>query len=261
MKKLVSILALFSSTIVALIFLFLLYFTIPLISDSSFLKNFNIMPLLTSTLAIATLATTFALFYSIAIAIFSYSLNKRFKNYIESFFVVLSSIPTVVYAFLGVILVVPFVRNIANCSGYSLIAAAFVLSFMITPTIVLFLKDSFNATPTIYKDIIYSLGGKREDFELEILLKYNKKAIIVASIMGFSRAIGDTMIALMVSGNAINYPNSLTTSIRALTAHIALVFGEDFNSIEFKTIFASGLILFIISATIIIIIKRLNGVK
>jgi len=250
------ILGVFSSLIVGFVFGFLVYFALPLVVDGSFWRGFDFGALVSSSLVLAGVATVFASFYSIAIGVTLHSLKGKSKELLESFFVILASIPTVVYAFLGVILVVPFVRDIGNCSGYSIVGAAFVLSFMITPTIVLFLKDSFNATPAIYKNIIYSLGGKKQDYELLVLLKYNKKAIFSAIILGFSRAIGDTMIALMVSGNAINYPTSATISIRTLSANIALLFGEDFNSVEFKTIFVSGLVLFIISFIVIVAIRR-----
>jgi phosphate transport system permease protein len=261
MKFLVSILGIFGSFIVVFILLFLAYFAMPILGSNSF-GEFKLLELSFSSLAIATIATVLASAYSISIALTLNSIkSKRAKELSESFFTLLSSVPTVIYAFLGVLLIVPFVRGVANCSGYSLVGAGFVLSFVVTPTIVLFIKDSFNATPKAYANIIYSIGGSRADYELNILLKYNKKAIFSSFILGFARAIGDTMIALMVAGNAINYPTSLSISVRALTANIALLFGEDFDSIEFKSIFASGLILFAISIVVIALAKRVQNAK
>jgi len=267
MKQILSIFSLFSTTVVVLIFLFLSYFSAPLIKSNLSLFSLNwsppnsygLMPMLLSTLLIATLATTFAYINALSVALFLNRLKRgKLKLILQTLFNILGSIPTVVYGFLGVILLVPFIRELSYSSGYNIISAAITLSFLITPTIVLFLIDSFDKTKNEYKLIVCAIGGNTIDYQLKVLLKVNKKALIVAAIMGFSRAIGDTMIALMVAGNSIKIPDSLSSSVRTLTSHIALTYGGDFDSIEFKTIFASGLILFFISLNILIAIKAVG---
>ena len=129
---------------------------------------------------------------------------------------------------------------------------------MITPTMVLFLHESFENVPPEYSTIIHSLGGDRADYQLYLLLRYTYRGLILTLIMGFGRAVGDTMIALMLSGNATSLPSSPLDSIRTLTAHIALLFAGDFDSMEFQSIFASGLILFLSSAIVVMTLRSIR---
>jgi phosphate transport system permease protein len=184
--------------------------------------------------------------------------KTKAQNMLTRFFNLLSSIPTVVYGFLGLIFFVPFIRNFSGDSGMNILSASLVLSLVITPTMVLFFIDTFKNVPKSYKTIVNSLGGDTIDYQMKVLLPYTFKSLSIGFIMGFSRAIGDTMIALMISGNSIVIPHSLNDSARTLTSHIALLFGGDFESMEFKSIFASGLILFLISICILLLIRFLR---
>jgi phosphate transport system permease protein len=96
-------------------------------------------------------------------------------------------------------------------------------------------------------------------YQLFVLLPYHRRSILVGISLGLARAMGDTMIALMVAGNSIQLPQSLGDSVRTLTAHIALLFAGDFESMTFRSIFASGLILFGLTALVLWGIDRLRG--
>jgi len=275
MKKLLFILSIISILVIDMIFLFLGYFSLPMLSNGSLFdlvasnwnpdKSYGLLPMILGSLSIATLASFFAFFYSISITLTLDGLkSKKVKNILIYFFNILSSIPTVVYGFLGVIILVPIIRSLLNGSGMNLLSASLVLSLVITPTMTLFFIDTFKNTPKEYKIIVNSLGGDTIDYQMKILLPFTFKSITIGAVMGFSRAIGDTMISLMIAGNSIIIPNSLNDSVRTLTSHIALLFAGDFESIEFKSIFASGFILFIISSFILFFIyflRRVYSVK
>ena len=270
MKITLQILTIVSAFIVVLIFLFLGYFSLPLlVKDGLFNlmisnwnpdKSYGLLPMILGSLSISLLASFFAFLYSISIALSVDGMNnKKIKDIVIYFFNILSSIPTVIYGFLGVIILVPIVRDFLNGSGMNLFSASLMLSLVITPTMVLFFADTFKNTPKQYSSIVNSLGGDIVDYQIKILLPYSLKSITIGFVMGFSRAIGDTMIALMVAGNSIVVPTSLSDSIRTLTSHIALLFAGDFDSMEFKSIFASGFILFIVSSCLLFFIHFLKN--
>jgi phosphate transport system permease protein len=170
------------------------------------------------------------------------------------------SIPTVVYGLIGALLLVPLIRSVwAESSGMSLLSAALMLSLVIAPTMVLFFLDSFRSTPTEFAQIASALGGQTIQYQLYVLLPYHRRSIGVGISLGLARAMGDTMIALMIAGSSIRIPHHLTDSVRTLTAHIALLFAGDFDSMAFRSIFASGLILFGLTVVLLGAIHRLRG--
>jgi phosphate transport system permease protein len=273
MKQILTIASIISSSTVVLIFLFLIYFSIPLFQgvdirtlfSDEWLPEQNIyglLPMVIGSLVIAINATVLASLYALSIAFCIDGLkNKKLQSIFYYFFNIVSSIPTVVYGFLGVIILVPFIRVIYDNSGMNILSASLMLSLVITPTITLFFIDTIKSTPKEYQNILYSLGGTKIQYQLYILLSYHKRTLMLGIIMGFCRAIGDTMIALMLAGNSIIIPTNLQDSARTLTSHIALLFAGDFDSLEFQSIFASGLLLFIITIVLLSIIKVVRHAK
>ena len=250
--------------------LFLLYFASPMLVDGRFVElvsgewhpdsSFGLSAMIVGSALLSIGATLLAFIYAISITLTIDRLPRgsRVREGAIVLFRMLTAIPTVVYGFLGVILLLPFMRSISDGSGMSLLSAIVVLSLVITPTMVLFLHESFENVPPEYSTIIHSLGGDRVDYQLYLLLRYRYRGLILTLIMGFGRAVGDTMIALMLSGNATSLPSSPLDSIRTLTAHIALLFAGDFDSMEFQSIFASGLILFLSSAIVVMTLRSIR---
>ncbi len=239
------------------ILIFLLCFSLPLFSGGHIWTlmsthwrpergEFGLVPMVLGSLWIALSAAFLALVMAMSIALSIDALpDGRLSRALYRLFMLFGSIPTVVYGFVGVMLVVPFVRQMwEGSTGMCILTASLLLSFVITPTMVLFFIDSFRAAPREFGQIVSALGGHRVQYQIYVLLPYASKSIKSGFILGFARAIGDTMIALMLAGNSINLPHSFGDSARTLTAHIALLFGGDFDSPEFRSIFASGLILF-----------------
>ena len=269
MRYLITTLASIGSLPVFAIFYFLFYFSWTIFQDIGFIDilispwepkdSFGLSFMIVGSLIIAIVSTTLAFIYSLSIAL-SYNRLKegKVKQYLDIFLNITSSIPTIVYGFLGVVILLPYMGELLANSGSSLLSTSLVLSFLITPTMSLFFINSFATLKSEYNTIVQSLGGDLIDYQIKILLPNRLKSITIGFMMGFSRAIGDTMIALMLAGNSLFMPTSLNDSGRVLTSHIALLFSSDFDSIEFRSIFASGFVLFCISFVLLIGIRYLR---
>jgi phosphate transport system permease protein len=172
----------------------------------------------------------------------------------------MTSIPTVIYGFVSVFMLVPLIRQwFDKGTGFSLLAAMLTLSVLITPTIVLVYRARLEQIQSGVFITSEALGIPRVSYVRKILIPLAKKGLVTAVILGFGRAIGDTLVSLMLAGNAPIVPNSVLDSFRSLTAHIGLVVATDSQSTFYHSVFAAGLILFLIMTGVNLIIRRLGG--
>jgi phosphate transport system permease protein len=172
----------------------------------------------------------------------------------------MTGIPTVVYGFVGIFLLVPIVRGVhGGGSGLCVLSAALMLAVLISPTMILFFSDSLDRVPKSYQDAADALGATPSQKLLLVMLPQAKKGILSGLILAFGRAVGDTMIALMIAGNAVQIPESVFDAARALTAHIALVIAADYESLEFKSIFVCGVVLYLFVALMVSGLHRLSN--
>jgi len=254
------------------IVLFLISFSLPLfdggVAGSLFSTRwdpaqgrYGLLPMVAGTLSIALLATSIAVLLAFSVALSLESLpHGGLRRILYRMLLLFGAIPTVVYGLIGVLAVVPFVRSLwTEGSGMSVAAAGAVLSLVITPTMTLFFVDSFAATPSEFRSIAAALGGRKIQYQLYLLLPYHRRSLGVGLSLGLARAMGDTMIALMIAGNSIQIPHHLGDSVRTLTSHIALLFAGDFDSPAFRSIFASGLILFGLTLILLLAVHWLKG--
>jgi len=161
----------------------------------------------------------------------------------------MTAIPTVVYGFAGVFMLVPVIRNLFSYgSGMSILSASIMLSLLISPTMILFFSQSFAGVPKSFIDAIDALGGTPFQKLFYVILPHAWPGILTGLLLAFGRAMGDTLVALMLSGNSIMLPSSILDSARTLTAHIAMVIASDFDSMEFKTIFVCGGVLYLMTS-------------
>lgn len=161
----------------------------------------------------------------------------------------MTAIPTVVYGFVGVFLLVPVVREIFSYgSGMSILTASLMLGLLISPTMILFFSQSIARVPQNYINAVDALGGMPIQKLVYVILPHAWPGILTGVLLAFGRAMGDTLIALMLSGNSVMQPASLLDSARTLTAHIAMIIAADFDSIEFKTIFVCGGVLYLMTS-------------
>ncbi len=171
----------------------------------------------------------------------------------------MTGIPTVVYGFVAVFLLVPLLRNnFSHGSGFSLLAASLTLSILILPTIVLLINNQLQQIVPALRLTATALGISRAQELIRISLPASSYGLLAAAILGFGRAVGDTLIALMVAGNAAQMPESALDSIRTLTAHIALVVSTDSQNTTYHSLFACGLILFLTTASVNLLLHQIK---
>ena len=259
-----------TSSLVLFILFFLIYFSFPLLTSGHFLdfftlmwdeqKNlYGLMPMILGTIYISILATLISAIMSFSFAsLMAFFLPKNITNILNKFMLFISGVPTVLYAFIAIFLLVPWLNDILDGQGFSILTASFVLSFVVLPTMTIILFNTFNSTSKKTILAAKSLGATNEDIFFDLILKTSKKGIISAIILGFARAVGDTMIALMIAGNSLKIPNSILDSARTLTSHIALINASDYESTAFKAIFLCGLLLLIFSFLTVVSLKLIN---
>lgn len=203
--------------------------------------------ILTSLLT-AILSSVLAFGISLSAAVYIYFRRKtRYGKLLFRSVKVMSGIPTVVYGLAGIMLIVPTVRYLTpSSSGLCLFSVVLVLTVLIIPTMTVYIADGIGLVPREHITAALSLGASEPQLLLRILLPSAKKYLVIAVILGFSRAVSDTMIALMISGNAFRFPDALFKSARNVTSHIALQIPGEFSGVEFRAVFFSALVLIVI---------------
>lgn len=169
---------------------------------------------------------------------------KQLYNFFESGVKLLAGIPSVVYGFFGLTVIVPAIRNTFGGNGTSILAASIVLAIMILPTIISVSESSIRAVPSLYFEGSLALGACKERSIFLVELKAAKSGIMAGIILGEGRAVGETMAVIMVAGNQAILPRSLVKGIRTLTANIVLEMGYAAD-LHRDALIATSVILFI----------------
>lgn len=169
---------------------------------------------------------------------------KQLYNFFESGVKLLAGIPSVVYGFFGLTVIVPAIRNTFGGNGTSILAASIVLAIMILPTIISVSESSIRAVPSLYFEGSLALGACKERSVFLVELKAAKSGIMAGIILGVGRAVGETMAVIMVAGNQAILPRSLVKGIRTLTANIVLEMGYAAD-LHRDALIATSVILFI----------------
>jgi phosphate transport system permease protein len=222
-------------------------------------KKFGIFPMIVSSIYVTTLALVMAVPLSLLSAIFLTeiapdNLRKILKPAIET----LSGIPSVVYGFFGLTVLVPFMREIFGGTGFSLFTASLILTVMILPTIISVSQDALRSVPKEYEEASLSLGATDWQTIKNIIVPAALPGIVTAIILGMGRAVGETLAVMMVAGNVAEIPNSIFEPVRTITSNIALEMGYATN-VHYQALFASAIILFLIIIMLLIITKYVQN--
>lgn len=222
--------------------------------------QFGILPMAWGTLAVALPATLLAFPLSLGFACFATHLAPpRVRGALKGFAGLMTGIPTVVYGFSAVFLLVPLIREMAGRgSGFSVLAAVLVLALLISPTMILILLSAFETVPQTWQRSVEALGATPEETVWHLLFPFATPAMAGALLLGLGRAAGDTLIALMLAGNAVLAPTDPLGPARTLTSHIALVMAADFDSPEFRSVFACGLLLYLLIFGLTLVVRHLT---
>ena len=157
----------------------------------------------------------------------------------------LAGIPSVVYGAIGVVILVPFIREHLGGPGLSVLAASIVLGVMVLPTVTSISVDAIQAVPRSYREGSLALGATEWQTTHRVILKAARSGIVAAIILGMGRAVGETMAVIMVAGNSLDIPSSILEPVRTLTSQIALEMGYAAGDHR-KALFATGIVLFVI---------------
>lgn len=157
----------------------------------------------------------------------------------------IAGIPSVVYGFIGVMVLAPLIREYLGGPGLSIASSSIILGIMILPTILSISIDSIKAVPRSYREGAFALGATHWQTIHMVVIPAARSGIIAGVILGLGRAIGETMAVIMVAGNAVKLPGSMLDSVRTLTANIALEMGYATGRHR-EALFATGVILLII---------------
>lgn len=157
----------------------------------------------------------------------------------------LAAIPSVIYGFWGLVVLVPLIRTYLGGPGLSILSGSMILGFMILPTIISISEDSLRALPPSYKAGGLALGATHWQTIWRVLIPSARSGIVASIILGMGRAIGETMAMIMILGNAVKMPSSFLDSARTLTTNIGIEMGYASGDHR-QALFATGVILFFI---------------
>lgn len=167
---------------------------------------------------------------------------------------ILAGVPSVVYGFMGIVVVMPLIRRHLGGPGASALAAAVILGVMILPTIIAISLDALQAVPRSYREGSLAMGATQWQTIWRVVLPAARSGLVAAVILGMGRAVGETMAVVMVAGNAVQMPHSPLDPVRTLTANLALEMGYAAGDHR-AALFATGIVLFLL----IIVLNALAG--
>ncbi len=168
----------------------------------------------------------------------------RIGNLLGRMVELLAGIPSVVFGFFGLIVIVPFIRTHLGGNGMSVLAGAIILGIMILPTIISISRDSILTVPKEYKEGSLALGATHIQSITGVILPAARSGIVTAVVLGMGRAIGETMAVVMVTGNSTIIPGSILSPVRTMTSNIVLEMGYASGDHQ-AALFATGAVLFI----------------
>jgi phosphate transport system permease protein len=227
----------------------------PMLSGSSWYPTatpplFGFLAYVVASLRVTGVALFFAVPIGIAAAVFiSEFAGRRAKEVVKSVIEFMAAVPSVVYGLMGVYVLGPLVKEAFGLpSALTAFSAGLVLAFMVLPTIISISEDAMHAVPGDLRMASLALGNTRWQTVRKVIVPAASSGIFASVMLGLGRAIGETMVVLMVAGNSMELTWSLTTSARPLTSVIAGEMGEVVTgSLHYSALFVVGLTLFVVT--------------
>ena len=210
-------------------------------------NQYGILPMIVGSLEVTLLAIVFGAVLGLSCSMFLAEFAPRWSvRLLKPVIELLAGIPSVVYGFIGVVVLVPLIRRSFGGPGFSVLASAIILGIMILPMVIAVSLDALQAVPLNYKEGSLALGATRWQTLYRVTFPAARSGIIAALILGMGRAVGETMAVIMVAGNAVKIPHSVLEPVRTLTSNIALEMGYASGDHQ-AALFATGVVLFIIT--------------
>lgn len=223
---------------------------------------FGLIPLLLGTLLVSIGAIIIALPFGLAVAIYLAEIaNTKTRSFLKPVIELLAGIPSVVYGFFGLVVIVPLIQKTLDLPvGETAFAGSVVLAIMALPTIITVAEDAMRTTPRAMKEASLALGATQWQTIYKVIIPYSISGITSAVVLGIGRAIGETMAVLMVTGNAAIIPISFFEPVRTIPATIAAELGEaPAGGAHYEALFLLGAVLFIITLVLSVTVEYISS--
>jgi len=267
--------ALASITTLFLIALFLFMEGIPIFKDVSVVDfvfgtqwyptddpaDFGIFPLIVASLAVTAVSSVISIPLGVLTALYlAEGASARVREWVKPVVELLAALPSVVIGFFGMVIVAPFLQKILDIpTGLNLFNASLMLAFMSIPTICSLSEDAIFGVPVELKEASLALGATHWETIARVIIPASISGICTAVILGMSRAMGETMVVLMVAGGAAMIPTSLFDPVRPMPASIAAEMAEaPFQSEHYYALFATAIVLFLFTLAFNIIAEQIS---
>jgi len=254
--------ALTSTTILVFIMYFLLTEGLPIFNEISVKEfffghywyptddppDFGIFPLIIASIAVTVVSAVISIPLGVFTALYLAEVaSARLRRWIKPVVELLAALPSVVIGFFGMVIVAPFLQEALNiATGLNLFNASLMLAFMSIPTICSISEDAIYSVPAELKEASLALGATHCETIFRVIVPASISGICTAVILGMSRAIGETMVVLMVAGGAAMVPGSIFDPVRPMPASIAAEMAEaPFRGEHYHALFATGIVLFV----------------
>lgn len=218
------------------------------------------LPMITGSFIVTFLSAIIATPFAIGAAVFMTEISpKNGTKILQPVIELLVGIPSVVYGFIGLSVIVPFVRNVFGGTGFGILAGTFVLFVMILPTVTTMTVDALKSVPRHYREASLALGATRWQTIYKVVLRAAVPGILTAVVFGMARAFGEALAIQMVIGNAALMPTSLTTPASTLTSILTMGIGNTImGTIENNVLWSLALILLLMSLFFNIVIRMIG---
>jgi phosphate transport system permease protein len=224
--------------------------------------SFGILPMILGSIYVTAGAAVIGVPIGILTAVFmAHYCPPKLYRILKPAINLLAGIPSIVYGFFGLVVIVPFIRDTFGGAGSSMLAASILLGIMILPTIVGISESAIRAIPQSYYEGALALGASHERSTFFVVLPAAKSGIMAAIVLGIGRAIGETMAVIMVAGNQARMPAGLLKGVRTLTANIIIEMGYA-AELHREALIATSVVLFVfilIINLLLSLLKRRTG--
>lgn len=214
-------------------------------------KRYGILPLLSGTFLTTAIAIVTAVPLGVVIAVYlSEYARPEFRKALKPALEILAAVPTVVYGFFALTVVTPFLQSfIPGLGSFNALSAGLVMGIMIIPVISSLSEDALYAVPKSLREASYGMGATRFQTAFKVVVPAASSGIMVSVILGIARAVGETMVVAIAAGQQPNLTFDPREAVETITAYIVQVSLGDVphDSLEYKTIFAAGITLFIVT--------------
>ena len=219
-------------------------------------KEFGALPMILGSFIVTLLSALLATPFAIGAAVFMTEVSPKGSRFLQPAIELLVGIPSVVYGFIGLQVVVPFVRLIFGGTGFGILSGTFVLFVMILPTVTFMTTDTLRAVPRHYREASLAMGATRWQTIWRVTLNAAKPGIFTAVIFGMARAFGEALAIQMVVGNSAVIPTSLTTPAATLTSVLTMGIGNTvMGTVSNNVLWSLALVLLLMSLGFNMLVK------